>query len=576
MVSPPLRARFIPWPCAPHPVFFATGLFLLVCAALPAEAAPPAGYYATVDTSNPFALATTLHDVIDDHTRFPYTSSATDTWDILELAQEDPGDAGAILDVYRNESYPKQGGGNVFYQREHIWPRSFGIPNDRSDNYPYSDAHMLRLADGSYNGSRSNRPYGTCDASCVLRETVANAGQGGGSDPYPGDDNWYRSSGGLGGLLGRWETWSGRRGDIARAMLYADIRYEGDVHGLTGVAEPDLVLTDDESLIVASNTGFNEPVAYMGLLSVLLGWHVDDPVDDFERNRNDIVFSFQGNRNPFVDHPEWVDLLFEAPPCMSDLDCDDGVFCNGIETCSLSGVCEAGADACLSPLVCSEAEALCLMPAEGREVWINEIHYDNASTDTGEFFEIAGTAGVSLAGWSLVGYNGSNGSVYDTIALSGTLPMQDGCGGTLDFAMASMQNGSPDGLALVNAQGDLVEFISYEGVFTATAGAALGESSVDLGVSETSSTPVGDSLQLGGAGRLRSDFTWTSPASATRGLPNNGQSFSECAVTPVPTSSVGLGRPLLAIALLVAALLSVRPPLGSGRLLPDGTTGSGP
>ena len=71
---------------AVHPVavrsaflFFATGLFLLVCVAPPAEAAPPAGYYATVDTSNPFVLATTLHDVIDDHTRFPYTSSATDT-----------------------------------------------------------------------------------------------------------------------------------------------------------------------------------------------------------------------------------------------------------------------------------------------------------------------------------------------------------------------------------------------------------------------------------------------------------------------------------------------------------------
>lgn len=79
MVSPPRCARSTPWPYAPHSVFFATGLFLLVCVALPAEAAPPAGYYATVDTSNPFALATTLHDVIDDHTRFPYTSSATDT-----------------------------------------------------------------------------------------------------------------------------------------------------------------------------------------------------------------------------------------------------------------------------------------------------------------------------------------------------------------------------------------------------------------------------------------------------------------------------------------------------------------
>ena len=559
MVSRHLRAPFISWLCARRSGFVATCLLLLFGVGQPAGADPPAGYYATVDTSNPFVLATTLHDVIDDHTRFPYTSSATDTWDILELAQEDPGDPGAILDVYRNESYPKQGGGNVFYQREHTWPSSFGIPDDGSDNYPYSDAHMLRLADGSYNGSRSNRPYGTCDASCVLRETVANNGQGGDSDPYPGDDNWYRSPGGLGGLLGRWETWSGRRGDIARGMLYADIRYEGDVHGVTGIDEPDLILTDDESLIVASNTGVNEPVAYMGLLSVLLAWHADDPVDDFERDRNDVVFSFQGNRNPFVDHPEWVDLLYAAPPCVDDLDCDDGVFCNGSETCSLSGSCEAGSDACTPPLLCSEAEQLCLVPAESGEVWINEIHYDNESTDTGEFFEIAGSAGISLAGWSLLGYNGSNGSVYTTVSLSGTLPMQDGCSGTLDFAMAGMQNGSPDGLALVNAEGELVEFISYEGAFTATADVATGETSVDIGVSETSSTPIGDSLQLEGTGRLRSDFTWTPPASATRGLPNNGQSFSECPVTPVPALSFEWGRPLLVIALLAAAALWIRP-----------------
>ena len=125
-----------------------------------AGAAPPPGYYATVDATNATTLALTLHEVIDDHTRFPYTSGATDTWDILESAQEDPNDPSAILDVYRNESYPKQGGGNAFYDREHTWPRSFGFPNDGSSNYPFSDAHMLHLADGSYNGSRGNKPFG--------------------------------------------------------------------------------------------------------------------------------------------------------------------------------------------------------------------------------------------------------------------------------------------------------------------------------------------------------------------------------------------------------------------------------
>ena len=78
---------------------------LLWCLPLATLAYPPPGYYDSVDVTNSATLRATLHAVIDNHQRFPYTSGATDTWDILELADEDPNDADHILDVYKNASY---------------------------------------------------------------------------------------------------------------------------------------------------------------------------------------------------------------------------------------------------------------------------------------------------------------------------------------------------------------------------------------------------------------------------------------------------------------------------------------
>ena len=270
----------------------------------------PEGYYDQVNPASPLDLRVTLHHVIDDHIRFPYTASTTDTWDILEQADQDLSNPGHIVDLYKNASFPVQGGGNDFYNREHTWPKSYGFPNDEDngdDNYPFTDCHHLFLSDDEYNFYRSNKPFRNCSDSCVEHPTDSNNGAGGGSGLYPGNSNW--TSGEY--TEGTWETWDGRKGDIARAMFYLAIRYEGGVHGVTGVSEPDLELTDDEDLIDASRTGDNENLAYMGMLSTLLEWNHLDPPDAKERFRNDIIYQYQGNRNPFIDHPEWADLIFD-------------------------------------------------------------------------------------------------------------------------------------------------------------------------------------------------------------------------------------------------------------------------
>ncbi len=457
--------------------------FLLIAAVVsmvqlvPAVAEIPAGYYDAADTTDSDNLRRILHEIIDDHTRHPYTSTSPDTWNILEAADQDPINANNILDVYRNTSISKQGGGNTFYNREHTWPKSYGFPNDRNSNYPYTDCHALFLSDSAYNSSRSNKPYRSCDQTCTEKRTEENNGRGGGEGVHPGNSNWTsgRSS------TGTWETWIGRRGDVARALFYMDVRYEGGSHGITGAAEPDLILTDNETLIADSNTGNNELVAHMGMLAVLLVWHQQDPVDDLERRRNDAVFGFQGNRNPFIDHPEWV-------------------------ACAFGDDCSGGA------------------PIAGLP-WINELHYDNAGSDRNEFVEIAGPTGLDLMGWLLVGYNGATGSVYRTVQLSGVIPDQQARMGTLAFDFAGLQNGPSDGIALVDPDGTVVEFLSYEGAFTAVNGPSEGRLSVDIGVSESKRTSARESLQKSGNGRSSSEFTWQPESRSTKGRQNTGQTF---------------------------------------------------
>jgi hypothetical protein len=153
--------------------------------------------------------------------------------------------------------------------------------------------------------------------------------------------------------------------------------------------------------------------------------------------------------------------------------------------------------------------------------------------------ELAGPAGLDLGGWTVVKYDGASGLNYGSLPLAGVLPDQGACIGTLDFDAGPLQNG-PDGLAIVDATGAVVQFLSYEGSFTALDGPALGLTSIDIGVEESSLTSAGQSLQLAGVGSHYGDFAWQAEGPETRGLPNTGQTFSGgCPTGPVAYCTAG-------------------------------------
>ncbi|MDN5923583.1 MAG: Ig-like domain-containing protein, partial [Xanthomonadales bacterium] len=304
-----------------------------------------ADYYQGADTSSGPALHTWLHTRLTTAptpytsiVAYPYTDSDTDTWDILSLADSDPSNpvaigtqggevnSGNILDLYKNTSLPYLGGGQQQYNREHTWPQSLGFPEDSINskpNPPHNDTHMLYLSDHDYNGQRGNGLLGDCPASanCTPLWTVANNGYGGDHN-NPGDANLKD-----GNTL--FEVWDHRKGDVARAVMYMAVRYDGGIDA-DGICEPELKLTDDPGLVSvmdaqnAPNCSGPSNVAYNGLLSDLLLWNYQDPPDAQEKLRNSLVFSYQHNRNPFIDHPEWAMCVFK------NIDCDR-IFKNGFD-----------------------------------------------------------------------------------------------------------------------------------------------------------------------------------------------------------------------------------------------------
>lgn len=259
---------------------FAVSFFMLVCELF--SQIPPAYYNKAAGLSGD-SLKAALNDIIDGHTEYPYTSSSQDDcWDILKKADQDPDSSNNVIGIYSAFSMdgPKEYHGGKGWSREHVWAKSRG---DFSTSKGIgTDLHNLRAEDVSTNTARNNRNF---DEATI--RYVDNSGN------YSGTTDSYTSS----TADWVWEPRDEVKGDVARIIFYMTVRYEGEN------GELDLELTDS----ILSKT---DKRAIHGNAITLYQWHLDDTVSAAERARNDTIYKYQKNRNPFVDHPEYADSLY--------------------------------------------------------------------------------------------------------------------------------------------------------------------------------------------------------------------------------------------------------------------------
>ncbi|MGP4084354.1 endonuclease I family protein [Streptomyces sp. KR55] len=243
---------------------------------LPTLTATPAGatttayddtYYEDAIGKTGTALKDSLHTIISDQTTISYSA----VWNALKVTDQDPNNSSNVILLYSGISRSKSlnGGSTGNWNREHVWAQSHGDFGTSAG--PGTDLHHLRPEDVQLNSIRGNKDFDNGGSA------VSN---GGGSLT---DSNSF-------------EPRDAVKGDVARMILYMVVRYEGDD------SWPDLEPNDSVS---------NGSVPYHGRLSVLKQWNDEDPPDAFEERRNELIYdSYQGNRNPFIDHPEWVEAIW--------------------------------------------------------------------------------------------------------------------------------------------------------------------------------------------------------------------------------------------------------------------------
>ncbi|MGI5505850.1 endonuclease [Lentzea sp. CA-135723] len=225
-------------------------------------------YYASACNRTGAALKSALNSIIRNQTKLSYDA----VWEALKVTDQDPGNSANVIGLYSGRSMPKSdnGGGPDQWNREHVWAKSHGDFGTATG--PGTDVHHLRAEDVSVNSARGNLDFDL----------------GGSAVPQAPDSRYDGDS---------FEPRDAVKGDVARMIFYMAVRYEGN---------------DGYVNLEVNNSVSNGSAPYIGRLSVLKQWNLEDPPDAAEKRRNDVIYQqFQKNRNPFIDHPDWVGLIWQ-------------------------------------------------------------------------------------------------------------------------------------------------------------------------------------------------------------------------------------------------------------------------
>lgn len=262
---------------------------MLICLISPqCFAQIPSGYYSTA-TGSGYTLKTQLHDIIDGHTVVSYSAiwthyantdiDASDGF-IWDMYSENPTGTDPYNYTLSTDQCGNYSGEGSCYNREHSFPKSWF--NDGSPML--TDIHHVVPTDGYVNGQRSNHPFGEV-----------------GSATFTSQNGSKRGSSSISGYSGTvFEPIDAYKGDFARIYFYMATRYE------------DVLSSWSADML----DGSTDQVFTIWALDMLIDWHNNDPVDQKEIDRNDeIYYGVQGNRNPFVDHPEYVGAIWGSTSC---------------------------------------------------------------------------------------------------------------------------------------------------------------------------------------------------------------------------------------------------------------------
>ena len=239
----------------------------------------PSGYYNNAANKTGDDLKLALHNIIKGHTKksYNYIWTAYGTTDINPTNNR-------IWDIYSNSQYllsdnqcGEYTGEGDCYNREHLWARSWANKSNDENDTMVSDLHHIFPTDGWVNAQRSNYPFGE-----VSNATTTT---GNGSKLGPNTVSGYNGT--------VFEPIDEYKGDIARALMYMSVRYYGG----------------DASWGTSAMTNKSEIEDWA--MTMLLKWHHDDPVSTKETNRNNAVYGIQGNRNPFIDNPDYADMIWD-------------------------------------------------------------------------------------------------------------------------------------------------------------------------------------------------------------------------------------------------------------------------